>query len=78
MAGNDNTGYFYPNEEPKGKQPHYVGKVFLEGAFYNLAGWFKTDKKGQKYLSLKIDPVRNSTKYDFPAIDNTMKPEDIF
>lgn len=75
---NDNTGYFYPNEGSTGKQPHYTGRVFLEGAHYNLAGWFKTDKKGKLYLSLKINPVRNSTTDGFPPVGEDGNPEEIF
>jgi hypothetical protein len=72
----DNTGYFYPNEGAKGKQPNMTGKLTMDGLSLSIAGWWRVDKKGNKYLSLKINPVYNSTVDSFPPMAS--EPEDIF
>lgn len=63
----DNTGSLFVDKDRKSpKHPTHTGSFFLDGCKYQISAWENTSKSGQKYLSLKINPIANSTTADFP------------
>jgi len=53
-----NRGVFFRNDykKPESREPDYRGKLNLDGAEYELAGWVREGKTG-KYLSLSVKPA---------------------
>ena len=67
----DFTGALFKNENKKGeKSPDYTGKIMVNGAKYNIAGWKNKSKSGLNYIKIKINDVANSTVEDFPPIED--------
>jgi len=58
------TGILFKNNSENPKAPTYTGKATLFTDTYRIAAWVKTDKNGQKYLSLNGDIDR---EYDWSA-----------
>jgi len=50
-----NKGYLYPNERQNDRQPHYRGKLNVEGKEYNISAWVRDDT-GMLSISL-TDPA---------------------
>ena len=67
----ENYGALFKNDKKSNdNQPDYTGKVNVEGADYNIAGWMKESKAGNTYLSLKVsDVTANFEKKDLPKKD---------
>lgn len=76
----DNTGFLFINEDKtKQTSPTYKGTIVIDGLRYSVAAWYKTSKKsGKKFLSLKVNPVANSTTAYFPPVGEDGNPEEIF
>jgi hypothetical protein len=55
---NTNRGVFFRNDrkKPESREPDYRGRLNVDGAEYELAGWVREGKNG-KYLSLSIKRV---------------------
>lgn len=53
----DMTGGLFKNGKKKrgSEQPDYTGYVMVGGGRLQLAGWKKTSKAGEQYLSLKLE-----------------------
>ena len=63
----ENYGALFKNDnKSKDSQPDYTGRVNVEGAEYQLAGWIKESKAGNTYLSLKVSDATNFEKKDIP------------
>ena len=59
----ENYGSLFQNDKKeKENQPDYTGKVNIEGALYNIAGWKKTSQAGNMFLSLKISDITEKSK----------------
>ena len=59
----ENYGSLFQNDKKeKENQPDYTGKVNVEGALYNIAGWKKTSQSGNTFLSLKISDMTEKSK----------------
>jgi uncharacterized protein (DUF736 family) len=54
---NENSGAMFKNETDNEKAPAYKGKVNVEGTDYQIAAWIRTSKAGQKFMSLKVQPM---------------------
>ena len=77
MEQKDNSGVLFISNKLSEKHPDYTGLIYLNGAKYNIAGWTNKSKKNTTYISLKVNPVANSTVDEFPP--NDISPhEDIF
>lgn len=77
MEPKENTGVLFFNKKLSEKHPDFTGSIFINGAKFNMAGWSNKSKNGTNYISLKLNPVANSTVEDFPP--NTDEPmEEIF
>ncbi|MBP9889319.1 MAG: hypothetical protein KBF93_23695 [Leptospiraceae bacterium] len=76
----DNTGFLFINEDKSNtKSPTYKGTIVIDGLKYSIAAWYRTSKKsGKKFLSLKVNPVANSSTSDFPPVGEDGNPEDVF
>ncbi len=60
---NTNRGGLWPNRfKFSAKAPDLTGKININGEDYMIAAWEKTDKNGNKYLSLSHDTGRVNTK----------------
>lgn len=51
----DGTGVMYINEDVIGKRPNVSGHLIINGERVKFAGWNKVSKKGNKFVSLKVD-----------------------
>lgn len=60
---NTNTGALFVKKERKNeKQPNFQGKINVNGHEYDIAGWTKMSKTGDKFISLKIEEPRDGKK----------------
>lgn len=50
-------GVLFPNHKKMGKQPDYKGEIEMGGVKYELAGWIRDSKKGNRYISVVIGDV---------------------
>jgi len=55
---NDMTGAIFTNRYKRSdKQPDYTGKVTINGEEYRIAGWKRTDRNGNAFMSIALtDP----------------------
>ena len=54
---NNLRGFLMKNtEKEKDTQPDYKGSVMVDGVEYWLSSWIKTSKKGDKFMSLSLQP----------------------
>lgn len=61
MEHNINSGAMFPNKfKTEDKQPHLRGQVNINGHIYDVAGWSKLDKNGNKWLSLAFSEPKES------------------
>ena len=73
MENKLNHGAMFRNEKKKDTHPDYRGGINVDGVEKELAGWIKTDNKGNKYLSLTVsDPYKKEEK----AEQKVEPPED--
>jgi hypothetical protein len=59
MSDYDNTNkgaLFQAKEKKTDKHPDYDGSINIDGKDFWLAGWRKTSKNGNQFLSLSIKP----------------------
>lgn len=55
-----NTGVLFVKKERKSeKQPNFQGKININGKDFDLAGWTKVSKTGDKFISLKVEEPRD-------------------
>ena len=68
-----NTGALFIKKQRKSeKQPNFEGNFNLGGKDWDIAGWMKVTKTGDKYISLKIEEPQNKAKPQQaePAVDD--------
>lgn len=54
---NNMRGVLFKNaDKQKETHPDYKGSVIVDGVEYWLSSWIKTSKKGDKFMSLSIQP----------------------
>ena len=54
---NTNSGAIFPAREKKSeKHPDMTGSLNVGGVEYYVSGWTKVSQKGQKFLSLSVNP----------------------
>lgn len=54
---NNMRGFLMKNtKKKKDTQPDYKGSVVVDGVEYWLSGWINTSKKGDKFMSLNLQP----------------------
>lgn len=51
---NTNTGALFKNNKKADNHPDYKGKINIEGKDWDIAGWIRTSKAGNTYMSMKI------------------------
>lgn len=55
----DGSGVMFPNTRKKNPNgPDWRGEVKINGTIMEVAGWTKTDKNGNNFISLSIQPPR--------------------
>jgi uncharacterized protein (DUF736 family) len=73
---NSNRGALFRNDKGGNeRRPDYRGTINVGGKDYDLSGWLKASKKGDKYLSLSIQPKRDRA---FGAVEPTVPAETSF
>lgn len=56
---NTNSGALFVKKNKKSeKSPDYDGKINVEGKDWAIAGWKRTSKNGNTFLSLKVSEPR--------------------
>jgi uncharacterized protein (DUF736 family) len=54
---NTNSGALFKNDDKQSeKHPDYRGQINVNGEEFWLSAWVKTSKKGQKFMSLSVQP----------------------
>lgn len=48
---------FRNDRKERDRQPDYTGTLMVNGKRYRLAGWWKTTRGGDNYLSGKLEPI---------------------
>lgn len=68
---NNNRGVlFRTDKQGNDKRPDYNGSLNVNGVDYELSGWMKVSKKGNKFMSLTIrEPFKKTTKAATPAVE---------
>lgn len=55
MTQKDGNGALFANRQPKDENsPQWVGDIKLQGQNFNLSGWEKTDRHGNRYFSVSV------------------------
>ena len=68
---NTNRGALYKNDK-KGneKRPDFTGKINVNGQDFDLSGWMKVSKSGNKYMSLSVrEPFKKTAKPAAPVVE---------
>ena len=56
---NSNRGVLFKNDKQGNeKRPDYQGSLNVNGQDFQLSAWIKASKKGDKYMSLSVQPKR--------------------
>ena len=69
---NSNRGALFRVTDKLGneKRPDYSGNLNVNGVDYELSGWMKVSKKGNKFMSLTIkEPFKKTTKVATPVVE---------
>ena len=60
---NTNRGaLFKNNKQGNEKRPDYTGSLNVGGVDYQLSAWIKASKAGDKYMSLSVQPKRDTDR----------------
>lgn len=52
----DNSGALFKNDKAGNpKRPDYKGKLMVAGKNYQVSGWIRESKQGDKFLSLSVE-----------------------
>ena len=74
---NTNSGALFKNDKKvTEKHPDYKGNVNADGTDYWLSAWLKTDKNGNKYMSLSLQPKNEDAMPARPAPKKVEPPAD--
>lgn len=58
---NNNSGALFKNDKDgKEKRPDYRGQCEVERTEFWMSAWIKTDKNGNKYMQVKLEPKKAS------------------
>lgn len=56
---NRNKGVLFKNDKDGNeRRPDYRGSINVNGQDFDLSAWIKSSKKGDKYMSLSVQPKR--------------------
>jgi uncharacterized protein (DUF736 family) len=69
---NSNRGALFRVTDKQGndKRPDYSGNLNVNGVDYELSGWMKVSKAGNKFMSLTIkEPFKKTTKVATPVVE---------
>jgi hypothetical protein len=75
----EGRGSLFKNKrERTEKSPDYKGDMKIDGKLYWLNGWIQTDKNGDKYMSLSLQPKeqkQEQQKYKVVGGSDVEKPD---
>lgn len=58
-----NTGVLFINKDRKSeKHPNFEGRINVDGTDYDIVGWTKVSKTGDKFISLAVKQPREKAK----------------
>lgn len=66
----NNSGYFIANERANDRQPHFRGKLDVEGKEYLVSVWEDAPRDGKAFYSLKITDPATLPQRSAPAGGN--------
>lgn len=65
---NTNRGALFKNDKGDNpKRPDYRGKLDVGGVEYLISGWIMESKKGEKFMSLKVEVKEEKPAPEKPA-----------
>ena len=72
---NTNSGALFKNDkEGNENRPDYKGSVNVNGVDFWISSWIKTSKKGQKYMSLSVQPKEETHQQGMQQTQQAMQP----
>ena len=76
---NNMRGVLFKNaDKQKENQPDYKGSVMVDGVEYWLSSWIKTSKKGDKFMSLSLQPKdEKPAKKPAKQVEEDFEDEDL-
>ena len=75
---NTNSGALFKNDKKATeKHPDYKGSVNADGTDYWLSAWLKTDKNGNKYMSLGLTPKNEDASPSRPKKEAPTPADDL-
>ena len=81
MSDYDDTNrgaMFKRDKEGNEKRPDYSGPLNVDGKEWQIAAWISESKKGEKYMSLRVEPpYQGGDQKQATAGSNLPEPEDI-
>lgn len=73
------TGALFKNQYKKEeKHPDYKGEVEMGGLKYELAGWVRESRKGDKYISVVIGDLKDNQGERLPEHPKDQDPSEDF
>lgn len=58
-----NTGVLFINKDRKSeKHPNFEGRINVNGTDYDIVGWTKVSKAGDKFISIAVKQPREKPK----------------
>lgn len=68
----NNTGALFRSQKGDNpKRPDYRGTANVDGLDYNLSAWLQKSKKGETYMSLKLEPKEGQQRRE-PGSDDDL------
>lgn len=58
-----NRGALFKNSrKTKDSHPHMTGRINVEGKEYWISAWTKTDRNGNRFQSLSVNPIEGNNR----------------
>ena len=72
---NTNSGALFKNDKDGNEsRPDYKGSINVGGVDFWISSWIKTSKKGQKYMSLSVQPKEETHQQGVANAQQVMQP----
>ncbi len=77
MEQREGSGILFQNQKKSPNHPDWKGEALVNGVMVQIAGWVKLTKKGDEFISLKIEEKREERQQERPAPKPASKFDDL-